>query len=740
MAVCVSLAQGPVRQAAPPAQAIRQPGFRAVSYDVSASLLPGSQSLSAKATVEFEARELSRTVDFELHPNLRITSVTDAAGTMLSHDRDSLNPFGVRVSLPDNVEAGQRTKLTVEYSGPFSNAQSSLVQGLRMAWIGADGAYLLLPARWFPLTDYPANRYTGTFRLEVPQQFVVAGTGMSSGPAPVVAPAPAAPAPALGNANPAGTASRTPAAPSLGNANPAGTTPPASVATASGEPRVMYTFQVDRPQAAGTFVAGALQLSSVRSEGLNIAVYTPAASAATAQAYGDAVAGAMGVYSDQFAPLPEPNLTVAQIPDGTLPAFAAPGLLLISQRQWQSTPNTRLISNGVASQWWGDQVMAASPSDAWLTAGLARYSEAIYIEQTAGKEGMNRALEDFAVGALMFEDAAPIGEAGRLEPFTPAYNSVVVNKGAMVFHMLRGQVGDAAFFSLLRDLASQYRGKQVAIADFQRMAEARTGQQSSAAPSSEFVLRGESNSQPAPSAQGSAPAPSVGPNLRAFFAQWIYSTGVPEFSLTYTVYRTKTGFRLVGKVRQNLDFFRMPVEFQVQTEGNPEIRTVEVAGTESNFDFEVFGRPRSNSVTLDPNNYILKSSPRLRVRSIIARGEALAEEGRYYDAIQQYSQALDVERNNALAAFRMGEAFFYQRNYSAAANSFRDTLDGEQDQSYRWVEVWAHIYLGKIYDISGDRARAVNEYSKAEQTNDNTGGALDEARKYISQPYMEGSA
>jgi F-type H+-transporting ATPase subunit a len=42
----------------------------------------------------------------------------------------------------------------------------------------------------------------------------------------------------------------------------------------------------------------------------------------------------------------------------------------------------------VAAQWWGDQVMAASPSDAWLTAGLSRYSEAIYVEQTAGKEGM----------------------------------------------------------------------------------------------------------------------------------------------------------------------------------------------------------------------------------------------------------------------------------------------------------------------------------------------------------------
>ena len=87
----------------------------------------------------------------------------------------------------------------------------------------------------------------------------------------------------------------------------------------------------------------------------------------------------------------------------------------------------------------------------------------------------------------------------------------------------------------------------------------------------------------------------------------------------------------------------------------------------------------------------------------------------------------------------MGEAFFYQKNYSAAANAFRDSLDGDLDQSYRWVEVWSHIYLGKIYDVAGDRTRAVNEYSKAQQTNNDTGGAQEEAQRYIAQPYAEGA-
>jgi len=244
-------------------------------------------------------------------------------------------------------------------------------------------------------------------------------------------------------------------------------------------------------------------------------------------------------------------------------------------------------------------------------------------------------------------------------------------------------------------------------------------------------------------AAGTTSSPDANPpmpaNIQSFFAQWINSTGIPEFNTTYTVYRTKNGFRIDGKVKQNLDFFRMPVELEIQTEGNPEIKKIEVSGTESSFSVDVFGRPKPGGIILDPHNYLLKSNQQLRVRAIIARGEALAEQGRYYDAIQQYQQALDQQKDNALAEFRMAEAFFYQKNYSAAANGFRDALDGNIDPSYKWVEVWAHIYLGKVYDIAGDRARAVNEYSKAQQTNDNTGGAQDEAKKYMAQPYKEGA-
>jgi tetratricopeptide (TPR) repeat protein len=95
---------------------------------------------------------------------------------------------------------------------------------------------------------------------------------------------------------------------------------------------------------------------------------------------------------------------------------------------------------------------------------------------------------------------------------------------------------------------------------------------------------------------------------------------------------------------------------------------------------------------------------------------------------------------NALADFRMGEAFFYQRNYAASAQSFRDTLLGATDLNTKWTEVWSHIYLGRIYDIQGDRTRAVNEYSKAKQIADDTGGAQEEADKSLKKAYSETGA
>ena len=100
----------------------------------------------------------------------------------------------------------------------------------------------------------------------------------------------------------------------------------------------------------------------------------------------------------------------------------------------------------------------------------------------------------------------------------------------------------------------------------------------------------------------------MGEELRYFFIQWVESNGAPEFKLEYTIFRTQKGFRVQGKISQDLDTFRMPVDLQIETEGNPEDKRVEVMGTSSEFSVDTFGKPKK--VTIDPGNKVLRMSPR----------------------------------------------------------------------------------------------------------------------------------
>ena len=652
------------------AQTAPSPSFLAEHYDVSAHLDNIGQALSAVAKIDFRAMEVSSSVRVELHPNLEVQTVKTADNKSLSFTRDQQNPLILIVPLGQPVAAGARVTLTFTYLGLLANEENSPVPGVRAAVINKDYAYLLLPARWFPLTNYPANRYTGTFHLNVPDTFAVAGTGKASAPTPV-----------------------------------------AGKSAVEGG-RLQYTFEGKTPEPHGTFVAGNLQLNPKQAEGVNVAVYAPRAASANAADFAASVAHSITIFSDMFGPLPDPDMQVIQIPDGTLREFAAPGVLLLSQRAWNPRGSDKTIARLVASQWWGNEVLPASPGDVWISDGLARYCEALYAEQNAGKEAGLKSVDEFAVGSLMFEDAAPIAQAARLAPYSADYRSVVMNKGAMIFHMVRAQMGDAPFKSLLHGFYTKYAGKAARNQDFEEMAIAQV--------------------------QGLAKAGEEPPNLRGFFAQWLNSTGVPEFTVEYVVYRTPKGFRVVGKVKQPLDTFHMPVDIRIDTEGNPELRTLDVTGTESDFTVETFGRPKPGGIRIDPNNLILKGSTNLRARAAIARGEELAELGRYYDAVAQYQKALSIQPNRSLANFRMGEAFFYQKNYQAAANAFRESLQTVPEPSEKWTEVWGHIYLGKIFDLLGQRERAVNEYSKARQTNDDTGGAQQTAESLLKKAYTEG--
>ena len=653
------------------AQVGRAASFLAEKYDLSSYLDTSGQSINTIVKIDFRAQEVSQTVRFELHENLEIREIKTADGKILAVQREAENPMYVVVTLPAPVAAGKVVTLSVAYGGLLANEENSPVPNVRVASINKEWAYLLLPSRWFPLTNFPANRYTGTFRLNVPDSMAVAGTGKAEAAQPLK-----------------------PRSPAEGN-------------------RLLYTFHCDQAAPNGSFVAGPLQLNPKQAEGISVSVYAPHTESGKAQEFANVVAHQEIIFSDMFGGLADSDMTVVQLPDGTLRDFAAPGVVMLSHRLWDPKFADRTLSRLVAAQWWGNAVLPATMADVWTTDGLARYSEELYAEQAFGKEAGLKAIDEFAVGALMFDDSASVAQSARLVPYSAEYRSVVMNKGAMLFHMLRVQMGDVAFRSLLHSYYKKYDGKTATMADFEGLA------------------IGTAN---AATKRGEDP-----PNLQGYFTQWLNSTGIPEFTLEYVTYRTRKGFRILGKLKQPLDTFAMPVQIRVDTEGNPELKTIYVTGTESEFTEETFGRPKPGGIKIDPNNLILKSTPNLRARAAVARGEELAEVGKYYDAVQQYQRALSIQPNRSLANFRMGEAFFYQKNYQASANAFREALATVPEPVEKWTEVWSHIYLGKIFDLLGQRERALNEYSKARQTNDNTGNAQGTVEAFVKKAYTEGA-
>jgi aminopeptidase N len=304
---------------------------------------------------------------------------------------------------------------------------------------------------------------------------------------------------------------------------------------------------------------------------------------------------------------------------------------------------------------------------------------------------------DISASALAY-DTIPLTAAGRLDPFSVEFQSMTFDKGAMVFHMLRFELGNEAFTKTLQSLLSRFADKPVRTSDLEKVAESESQQ-----------------------------------NLTPFFAQWLDGTGAPEFKDKYAVYRmgNGTGFRTIGEIQQDLDLFNMPVELEVETEGKTVKKQVDVVGTDSQYVIDTFGRPRN--IIVDPDNDVLKNSPELQVKMAILRGQQLVAQGDLPGALDEYQKALAINSTSSLANYRIGELLFTQRNYQASANSYRDAIRGDNDP--KWTEVWSHIQLGKIFDVTGQRERAVNEYRQAVQTNDNTQGAVNQARVYLQKPY-----
>jgi aminopeptidase N len=152
-------------------------------------------------------------------------------------------------------------------------------------------------------------------------------------------------------------------------------------------------------------------------------------------------------------------------------------------------------------------------------------------------------------------------------------NTFVYQKGGWFLHMLRGQVGDDAFWKGIRAYYAKYRDKNASTADFQAVMEEASGQK-----------------------------------LDWLFQQWLVRSGVPALAGEWNYDASAKQVKITLRQTQEAEAFRLPLEIAVKQEGDKlAVQKVELTGKEGTFELPSIGPP--TEVVLDPNVWVLMQEP-----------------------------------------------------------------------------------------------------------------------------------
>ena len=284
------------------------------------------------------------------------------------------------------------------------------------------------------------------------------------------------------------------------------------------------------------------------------------------------VADTLSFMTEQFGPAPIQSLAITPIPGGFGQGF--PGLIYLStlaylnpgqlparvRQQDDTTFYTELLeSHEVAHQWWGNAVIPASYHDDWLMESLSNYSALLLLEKKKGAKVVDAVLDQYRNHLLTktdsgreLQDAGPITWGIRLESsLAPdAWRVVTYEKGTWIIHMLRRRMGDQKFLSLLHEACKRYRLQTITTEQFRELAQ-------------QYM------------------PPSSDQDLKLFFENWVYGTGIPRVKLTYAW----RGMKLTGTLSQSDvdDSFTAFVPVEVQAGRQKTVHWIATAGDPVSF-------------------------------------------------------------------------------------------------------------------------------------------------------------
>jgi len=236
-------------------------------------------------------------------------------------------------------------------------------------------------------------------------------------------------------------------------------------------------------------------------------------------------------------------------------------------------PMSWLNSHELAHQWFGDLVTCRSWADIWLNEGFATFMEQLYIEHLRGEDAYDRdragALASYLAEARSYR--RPIVTDLYSDP-NRMFDRHTYQKGSLVLHMLRRQMGDADFFY---GLGYYLRRHAYGVADTHDLI--------------------------------SAIADATGRDENAFFDQWVYRPGHPvigyDWSYDATNHRINLDVRQLQDTSDGTPIYTIDMPVGVISAGRCTTFTVHLAQALDHFTLPFEAQP--DAVLLDPGHDIL---------------------------------------------------------------------------------------------------------------------------------------
>ena len=234
--------------------------------------------------------------------------------------------------------------------------------------------------------------------------------------------------------------------------------------------------------------------------------------------------------------------------------------------------NEAVVAHEIAHQWFGDSVTESDWHHLWLSEGFATYFGALFFEATDGDERFHEMLarSRSAVFNANRRAPAPIFNPGITDLFD-LLNAYNYSKGGLVLHMLRGLMGDEAFFAGIREFYARFRDQTVLTRDFHSVMETRFGE-----------------------------------DLGWFFDQWIFRAGHPVVEVTWSWDEQRGQVSVHLNQIQPQETFKLPVTLAFVAGDGQERRQVEIRDRSHGFRFKLDGAPRE--VLVDPDAWLLMES------------------------------------------------------------------------------------------------------------------------------------